>query len=272
MTHGDLAGYWGAVAQIIPVLALAFVIEARLIVRRMSKKAAYKHRARRVRWSVAFFVLALLLTSSEFAALRNLSRDPARDLAPVDQVNYWVSLFTVAATLSIVISLPVSSLVASTLGDVLRWLEVNLPWSKVQKLRRDIGRQLSSIEHLQRRNQGNRLGALMVCGTALLDRNIGGAAWQEMYVDSLTDESGLYFMDQTGELKRLVLSDPYERLWAYRVARWLYDDLRRDAEDLREVKKQIRAQLRRLEKITRVDSPEFMKLQRANMASAAKMP
>ncbi|MDY0983976.1 hypothetical protein SOM10_08735 [Microbacterium sp. CFBP9023] len=238
----------------------------------MSKKKAYRHRSRRVRWSVAFFVLALLLTFSEVEALRNLSRDPTRDITGLEQFNYWVSLLTVAATLSIVISLPVSSLVASTLGDVTRWLEVNLPWSKVQKLRRDIERQLTSIELLERRSQSSRLSAILVCATALLDRSISGSSWQAAFATSLSDKSGLYFTDPTGELKRLVHSDPREPLWAYRVARWLYDDLLTDAQELRELRKQIRAQLRRLEKITRVDSSEFTKLQRANMASAARMP
>lgn len=272
MTQGDLAAYWGAIAQVIPVVALAFVIEARVIVRRMSKKTAYRYRGLRIRWSITFFVLALLLTLSEYAALQSLALDPDRPLVPMDAVYYWLSLLSVAASLLIVITLPVSSLISASLGDVIRWVELHVPWGRAQRLRRDIIRQLESLDALVRRGRDNRLDALLMCAAVLLDETLDVEAMQRIFVSAMKAEPYSHLLDPTGELQELLKSDPHQELWAYKVTRRFYDDLARDGRDIRKLRKQVRGQLRRIEKITRVDSPEFVKLQRANMAVAAKMP
>lgn len=276
MTQGDLTAYWGAVAQIIPVLALAFVIEARVIVGRMSKKSAYKYRGLRIRWSIAFFLLAALLTASEFAALQSLTYDPDKPLRVVDHVYYWISLISVAASLLVVITQPISSLISASVGDVIRSAELHVPWGKAQRLRREIHRQRERIEHHLREGQSNRLDALHLCADALLDEDGDDAeAMQQEFLRAL-DESpksqSAVLVDLTSDLRKLLESDPREPLWGYHLGRWFYEAHVQADRDLRKLHKQFGKQLRRVDKITDVNSPEFVKIQRANMAAAAKMP
>lgn len=272
MTQGDLTLYWGAIAQIVPVVALAFVIEARVIVRRLSRKSTYQFRGRRIRWSIVFFLLALLLTLSEYTALQSLSLDPDRPVLLIDNIYYWLSLLSVAASLLIVITLPVSTLISASLSDVVRSIELHVPWGKAQRLRREIVEQLASLDELLRLGRNLRLDALMVCGAVLLERDLDVEDMQRVFISALNDEPDSHLIDPTGNLMQLLKSDPHREGWAYQVARRFYDDLATEGRDMRKLRKQIRNQLRRVEKITRVDSPEFVKLQRANMAAAAKMP
>ncbi|MEV7801113.1 hypothetical protein AB0O14_18680 [Microbacterium foliorum] len=274
MTHLSLSAYWAAISQVIPVVALAFVIEARMIVRRLSKKTAFKKRGARIRWSVVFFLLATLLAVSEYVALRSLSSSGRSDFTWIDAVYYWLSLVAVIASLLIVVSLPVASMVSASTGDVFRWIEVHIPWSSAQKLRRLILRQLEDVERVIRNSQGARLDALMMCATVLLDRDVDLGSIQKALNRALTGQEPRYveFLDPTGALRRHVHSNPSEELWGYRVGRLLYDNLVLRQRDMRRLRKQLRRQLRRLEKLTSMDSREFAKIQRANMAAAAQLP
>jgi uncharacterized membrane protein YoaK (UPF0700 family) len=66
MAPVDLANYWKAVARVVPVLALALVLAARTIARRHSKEQQLRAaRRRRIAWALTYFVLAVLLATTE---------------------------------------------------------------------------------------------------------------------------------------------------------------------------------------------------------------
>ncbi|WCD91523.1 hypothetical protein [Microbacterium sp. nov. GSS16] len=66
--------FWGAIAQIIPVAALALVLEARLVARRLGKKRAIRSRSYRWMWALWLFVTWFLLSYALVRALMILSR------------------------------------------------------------------------------------------------------------------------------------------------------------------------------------------------------
>ena len=80
------------------------------------------------------------------------------------------------------------------------------------------------------------------------------------------------FIDPTGELRHLANADPRQDLWGYRVSRLFYHGLVSRQRQMRKLRKKLRSQQSRLEKVTDVNSPEFVKIQRANMAASAEMP
>lgn len=272
MTYGDLHLYWGAVAQVIPVLALAFVIEARMIVLRLSKKKAFKYRGMRVRWAITFVVVASLLTMSEYAALQALAAGPTVTISPLGMFYFGSSFVGVAASLAIVVSLPIASVVAASTIDAARWVKLHLPLSGAQKLRRTMRHQIASLDSQLKRARDARFRALLLSADALLQQSAEWGTLQKWLLASIRADSDSHLYDQTGEFRRLVEADSSTPLWAYRVTRWQYDELTAQIREMRQVRKDIRKQLKEVEALTRADSPEYAKILRANMAASARMP
>lgn len=119
--------YWGAIAQIVPVLALALVLEVRVIGRRMARKAAYKYnRGLRVTYAVTYLVVAGGLALIQGVALRYLfSEKSGEHLEPY--VTFFVSL-----AFSYVVIGPIGLIGAALMGDTLELL----PWSRESRARR----------------------------------------------------------------------------------------------------------------------------------------
>ncbi len=272
LTVGDLTAYWGAVAQIIPVLALAFVIEARLVVRRLSRKDEYTRRGLRLRWGITFFVVGILLTSSEFVALQSLASRSTRVLDGSDYFVFWVSLIAVGMSLAIVITMPVTKLIVASTFDVSQWIEMRVPWGKVPRLRRDIVRQLEKIEIVLRRLQHGRLDALMGCAFALRPMGDEARAHLLAEVETIISDPLLAVIDPNSELVALMRADSHDPMWGYRITRWLYEDLVAQTKDARSLRKSTRKQLRRVDTLKRADSAQFAAVQRAFMTAAARMP
>lgn len=272
LTVGDLTAYWGAVAQIIPVLALAFVIEARLVVRRLSRKSEYARRGLRLRWGITFFVVGVLLTSSEFVALQSLASRSSRVLDASDYVVFWLSLVAVGTSLAIVITMPVSKLIVASTLDVSRWIEMRVPWGKIPRLRREIVQQMEKIDVVLRRLQQGRLDALMACAFAL--RPMGDDARASLLGEVETNVGGQHFgvVDPDCELVALMRADSHDPMWGYRITRWLYEDLVAQTKEVRLLRKSTRRQLRRVDALQGADSAKFVSVQRAHMAAVARMP
>lgn len=270
MTRSDLLNYWAAVAQVVPVFALAFVIEARMWVRHMSKKRAYKNRKQRVQVAATLAVTAFALVLSEFAALINLAADQDRALDSWDFFYFGVSFLAVIISASVVIWLPIADMVSASTRDVVLWVQFRLPWGKAQRLRRSIVQQIREVDEIRRDARSFRLDALMAAATALLGDQGDLEGAQKVLTEALDNEN--LSAPPDGELRKLAVSDYREPQWAYRVSRLMYDDLVARDQGLRDLGKEFRRQLRHIDRITDVNSPDFVKLQRANMAAAARMP
>jgi hypothetical protein len=95
--------YWQAVAQIIPVVALALVIEGRVLAEPWEKKPTSSFFASMWRMTVSYYFLALgvVLLLTELAALYILA---VPDIGL--RLLFIPSLFTVGAGLATVIGLP----------------------------------------------------------------------------------------------------------------------------------------------------------------------
>lgn len=255
------------------MLALAFVIEARMIVRRMSKKRAYKNRKQRVRTSAALAVTAFMLFLSEVTSLAHLVTDQDRPITDWDVIYLLISFLAVIFSVAAVIWFPIADMVMASIGDVIRAFAFSLPWSKAKRFRRRMLAQLVQVDSSLRKNQAARLDALIsVSNALLLEEYFDPAGLRDIMVTVFEQDPEAHHIDETGEVRRLLTLDPHEPLWGYRLTRQMYDNLVTHAKEIRELRKEIKRQLRRLDRVTRVDSPEFAKLQRANMAAAARIP
>jgi uncharacterized membrane protein YgdD (TMEM256/DUF423 family) len=169
VTRADLLSFWSAAAQIIPVLALAFVIEARILIRGFSKKRAFKYRASRVRWAAALLVVGTMLFIGELGALSALSVGTEDPLTGIDYFYYWVAYIGMWAALLIVLTIPISNLVNASTRDVRFWLAAHVPWGQSQRLRRRILRNIERAEDIRKGLIDHRFEALMMSADMLLN-------------------------------------------------------------------------------------------------------
>lgn len=151
--------FWGAIAQIIPVAALALVLEARLVARRLGKKRATHSRFHRWMWALWLFVTWSLLSYALVRALMILSMvswggeqwsstDSTKLLAIVAVIN---AFFLVAY-------LPVTRVIAAAttprgLRDPFAY-----PWSAGNRLIREIRADIYTYadDHEEARNARHR--------------------------------------------------------------------------------------------------------------------
>ncbi|MFB7893693.1 hypothetical protein ACFC1I_15955 [Microbacterium sp. NPDC056044] len=77
-TYGEMTAFWSAIAQLVPVLGIALVLEARMIARRFGRKKSQARPVTRFLWGMWLFATwgALLLTLGN--ALVALTREPGR--------------------------------------------------------------------------------------------------------------------------------------------------------------------------------------------------
>lgn len=102
--------YWSAISQVVPVLALALVLEARALARRWSRPKALPRRRSRVLVAATFFVLSVGLTFAELSALGEIA-NPSKS-PTFAAFNFYTSLLAVGLGVLIVISVPVSSIIS----------------------------------------------------------------------------------------------------------------------------------------------------------------
>lgn len=122
----DLTAYWSAISQVIPVLALAIVLEARALARRWTNKRRTPSRRFRS-WSVlGLFVLGVGLINVELTALGNLATGSYRFYEVV------LSQVVVLCALFLVVSQPVALITGAALSDS------GLPKWRVRRLRKEM--------------------------------------------------------------------------------------------------------------------------------------
>ena len=268
MTHGEISGYWAAIAQIVPVLALAFVVEARFTVARLSKKSNISQRKTRVAWASLFLLLAVGLAISEFAAIQSLASPPEKPLSEVDTWYFRLSGLVIYVALLVVVTIPIGNLVASSTGDVARWLAMHVPWGEPQRLRRDIFKGIDELERQLKEIRNLRSDALLAMADVLLvPRRVTPDALEYLRteVETFGDADSL----KREQLQGIVESDPDDPQLGYRLMKWYYENLGSSERRTRKYLRASRKRVQRLDAIISVNSPDTMKQVRRVMREAA---
>jgi len=113
MVAGVDQNFWPVVAQTVPVLALALVIEARAFARRVARDDGESvGRVFRVYFAISTLAIAIALTVAFAVAMTILARGQSNEI--------WVSvaLYTLAPAISLVVLNPLIPLFDSVLGEV----------------------------------------------------------------------------------------------------------------------------------------------------------
>ncbi|PVE67919.1 hypothetical protein [Microbacterium testaceum] len=137
-TVGHYKDFFAAAAQVIPVLALALVLEARLIANRYSKKNAFGQRGLRVAWGLFLGLLAFLIVQALVSSLNALTKDQQATMSGWDWYAYLVTWTAIYLGSAAVVTIPITAIVISAVADVIGYLLLRVPWGPAQKLRREI--------------------------------------------------------------------------------------------------------------------------------------
>lgn len=136
----ELTAFWSAIAQLIPVLAIPLVIEARTLARRISSNAdEFKRRSLRVRWGLTYIVLGGAMASVEFTALACLAFRESLEW----QVYY--ALVVMLLAFYVVFSIPVTAIGEAMTRDATWIMAIRAPWGKVKRGRRKARRLLAKV-------------------------------------------------------------------------------------------------------------------------------
>jgi len=140
--------YWGMVAQIVPVLALALVLEARGMARRYARKTWFPHsRGSRTTFAVLYGAVALGLVGVELVALSFVQR--ARSNAVAEEIASYV----LAIALAYVVLSPVLLISSALMSDTF----ARLPWSAQARSLRATADVQRDVVAAQRRERSARL-------------------------------------------------------------------------------------------------------------------
>ncbi|TFD19108.1 hypothetical protein [Cryobacterium sp. TMS1-13-1] len=164
----DLVGdesraFWGAAAQIVPILALALVIETRFIAGRWRKKKFKKNRKSRWFLGIAYSLVVVPLPNVLMLSLANTAEESTSGIGSL-LVSLWIG-----AAIFLVAYIPAWRLLSVALTDLLQLLGDMFPWSAINTLRRTVRQ--GDILHAEaiRFVRGRRISSLM----ALADVYIG---------------------------------------------------------------------------------------------------
>lgn len=169
VTNAQLLPFWSAAAQVIPVLALAMVIEARIVARRLADKRVYERLWARVVVAIAFFAIAVALFNSELHVLTALLSEPEE--APTEELitGVWWTLGSIAAALIFVFMFPVIGVAETAVHDVFHRVAIVLPLSSPQKQRRALEKAIRIGEEFRMEARESRHSSLMLASSLALD-------------------------------------------------------------------------------------------------------
>ncbi|GAA1470286.1 hypothetical protein [Microbacterium thalassium] len=142
----DYSTYWATIAQIVPVLAVAFIFEARLFSRSFSKKkvlAATK--PMRVLYAVLYVGIAFVLFAVFQVALTNLRAN----VEPTAQATFWPELGLVSAA-GLALFVPALNLGVALVSDVAIDQWNRLPFSRVGRREREVSRLRAEVYAMNR--------------------------------------------------------------------------------------------------------------------------
>lgn len=275
LTRGDLIPFWSAISQLVPVLALAFVLEARMIVRRLSRKSEFQRRKTRVAWAFTFLALSVLLVMAELAALQSLASDAAAPVSPAGMFYLYATLVAITVALFIVLTVPVSSLVVASTVDANRWLAMHLPWSKAQRARHRLKLIEARAERSLVGQTSFRLNLLIAAADGLLAPP-SHAEIEQLVKDTRHGLDELRRADcDPDHHKRLqgledLLAPPHGADLAYRIPRWLHSFAVTQEQSMLENLDQTRDLQQELDEIIETVPKEYAARIRKVMAEAAR--
>lgn len=146
--------YWAVIAQILPVFALALVLESRVLAKRWSKRKAFAAKRSRAIWSWAMIIASAMMTLVMSLALGALTSGKSE---------HWEQLLAstvVALLLLMVVSLPIASITGVALVDVTARAFLNSRFSKHGRMKRTIPGLRDDLDALQRSVLIHRVEAL----------------------------------------------------------------------------------------------------------------
>lgn len=155
----QVSNFWVPVSQIIPVLALAFVIESR----RIAMKWRRENKSR-LGQAIGIFFLAAGMFNAELWALSSMATGTSTHL------QVWIALFTVGAVVFVLAFQPISFLVGAGIPEVgvmLNRLERGSDWQvhrkrlrelrrTQRKARRDLMKQNDRLVRIIRKEEADR--------------------------------------------------------------------------------------------------------------------
>lgn len=187
LSDGDIA-FWSVVAQVMPVLALALVLEARLLAERLSKKRARSLRKYRFLWAVWLFATWALIFAVEIFTLIRLATDsPTKD----DSDSKWFALLAIVNGFVMVAYMPISRVfnAATTFrGQVDPFAYY---WLRGTRLIRRLRRDLDSFpdEHARLRDTRREILMLACNSQVLLSKNDRGIQRAEKWLRTPEDRA-----------------------------------------------------------------------------------
>lgn len=153
----DNGAFWELIAQVIPVVGLALVLEARTMAGRFAKPAPRVTRDEAARWGVAFFVAAVLSAVVFFIAL--LLSASALPLQALADAFFLQALAILVATygLILVVFLPVTLFFRGTTSAALLRFACRFPWSRARRSLRKYDHLVEQVNQQMRKNRSHRL-------------------------------------------------------------------------------------------------------------------
>ena len=162
LTGSQSQAYWAAVAQIIPVLALAMAIETRLLARRWRKKKNARLRGRRWLAASAYLLLVGTLPYVMYMALQNVASNET------STVDYWYALSWILGCTIMVAYLPASGIIGAAVLDLYWFVGRKLPWSRAKREDRMRVLVRASLAKLDREVRAARIDFLVLYADFLL--------------------------------------------------------------------------------------------------------
>lgn len=255
---GDYAGYWAVIAQIIPVLALALVLEARLLARRLSKKKAFAQRRSRTAWGVTFLILAVLLWNGENYAIQALLDDPEREVTGWTLFNVGLAYVGISASLFVIFYIPVMRVGSGVTLDAARAVEARVPWSAHAKGQRKLDQLVIRVRDAERNSRDASHQLLVAASEALTDWSKADrllrATDQLMTQPEFQDQARQARAEERAGFRQGLedLREMRQRAYAAYESAWsLYVENRAGERDIKKIKKECRKLNRRLAKLRR---------------------
>lgn len=142
MRNADLIPFWTTVSQIVPVLAIALVLESRVLAQRYSKRRYYvSSRPVRATWGVTLFVLAGALTWTLAASLRFLaSADMTQAVNVTKSMQTHIATSVLLAATFVLVSTPIAAIFNASVLDLIVLAARRMPWSKTSRSLRELAR------------------------------------------------------------------------------------------------------------------------------------
>lgn len=168
MTSGSLGDFWALIAQVVPVIALALVIEGRALARRYSSKEQFSRRWSRILGAIAFLVIGVALATAEILAIRSVLQSALQPDMEIDGDDIVFAVNATLVGLVFVLIVPLMLLVDAASGDLLTLMGRRVPWSIWKRTYRRSSWFLEQSQRSYRELRTHRIELLVMKASALM--------------------------------------------------------------------------------------------------------